>query len=141
MVVYQFAPNAKSTLPAGIICIWSGTIASIPAGWQLCDGTNSTPDLRDKFIVCASQDSGGVAKTFVNGLAFLQSGGQASHAHNVSGSTDSAYDVLNSGADIDAGASPVFSTTMIGHGHMIDFGTTSTNTQPPFYAWAYIMKL
>jgi hypothetical protein len=30
--------------------MWSGTIASIPAGWVLCDGSNSTPDLRARFI-------------------------------------------------------------------------------------------
>jgi len=30
--------------------MWSGSIASIPTGWALCDGTNGTPDLRGKFI-------------------------------------------------------------------------------------------
>ncbi len=29
---------------------FAGTLAQIPSGWQLCDGTNNTPDLRDKFI-------------------------------------------------------------------------------------------
>lgn len=37
----------------GLICIWCGAIVDIPAGWQLCDGTNGTPDLRDKFIIGA----------------------------------------------------------------------------------------
>lgn len=37
----------------GIVCLWSGAIVDIPAGWQLCDGTNGTPDLRDKFIIGA----------------------------------------------------------------------------------------
>jgi microcystin-dependent protein len=31
--------------------MWSGALASIPDGWALCDGTNSTPDLTDRFIV------------------------------------------------------------------------------------------
>jgi hypothetical protein len=35
----------------GLICLWSGEVATILPGWQLCDGTNGTPDLRDKFIV------------------------------------------------------------------------------------------
>lgn len=34
----------------GIIVAWSGTLLDIPAGWQLCDGTNGTPDLHDRFI-------------------------------------------------------------------------------------------
>jgi hypothetical protein len=31
--------------------MWSGTNASIPLGWSLCDGSNGTPDLTDKFII------------------------------------------------------------------------------------------
>ena len=30
--------------------MWSGTIADIPAGWALCDGTKGTPNLLDQFI-------------------------------------------------------------------------------------------
>lgn len=37
----------------GIICLWEGAIVDIPAGWQLCDGTNGTPDLRNKFVIGA----------------------------------------------------------------------------------------
>jgi hypothetical protein len=37
----------------GMILIWSGTVITIPDGWHLCDGTEGTPDLRDKFIVGA----------------------------------------------------------------------------------------
>lgn len=36
-------------VPPGLIAMWSGT--TIPDGWKLCDGTNSTPDLRGYFIV------------------------------------------------------------------------------------------
>lgn len=37
----------------GLICLWSGAIVDIPAGWYLCDGTNGRPDLRDCFVVGA----------------------------------------------------------------------------------------
>jgi len=37
--------------PVGFIGMWSGTLASIPTGWALCDGGSSTPDLRDRFIL------------------------------------------------------------------------------------------
>lgn len=40
-----------TSVPTGGIIMWSGTIASIPAGWSLCDGSNGTPDLTDKFII------------------------------------------------------------------------------------------
>jgi len=37
----------------GIICLWHGSVATIPNGWRLCDGTEGTPDLQDKFIIGA----------------------------------------------------------------------------------------
>lgn len=37
--------------PVGTIKIWSGTVATIPTGWQLCDGTNGTRDLRNRFVL------------------------------------------------------------------------------------------
>lgn len=53
----------------GIITLWSGSQGSIPAGWVLCDGTNGTPDLRDRFVVGAGSSyavgnaSGSISKT------------------------------------------------------------------------------
>jgi hypothetical protein len=44
---------STSAFPSGGIIIWSGSAASIPVGWLLCDGTSSTPDLRDRFVVGA----------------------------------------------------------------------------------------
>ncbi len=43
----------NTPFPPGGIIMWSGSIASIPAGWVICDGTNSTPDLKDKFVVAS----------------------------------------------------------------------------------------
>lgn len=37
-------------IAAGIIAIWYGLIANIPAGWALCDGGGGRPDFRDMFI-------------------------------------------------------------------------------------------
>lgn len=51
----QIAQNSAGggALPSGVITIWSGTANNIPTGWALCDGTNGTPDLRDKFVLGA----------------------------------------------------------------------------------------
>lgn len=43
----------NSPFPPGGIIMWSGSIASIPTGWLLCNGTSGTPDLRDRFVVGA----------------------------------------------------------------------------------------
>lgn len=65
-------------VPAGAILIWSGTFLSIPAGWVPCDGTNDTPDLRDKFVLGA-YDGGSPAQG--------SSGGSATHNHGTKTST------------------------------------------------------
>ena len=44
-------------IPIGGIIMWSGSIATIPASWALCNGTNGTPDLRERFIVGAGGDN------------------------------------------------------------------------------------
>lgn len=73
-------------VPVGGVIMWSGTIADATAlspTWGLCDGTANAPgpDLRDKFIVGARQDSGGVAKTNVEG-SLKQSGGVTGVSHS-----------------------------------------------------------
>ena len=37
----------------GMIILWYGNTGNIPTGFVLCDGNNSTPDLRDRFVVGA----------------------------------------------------------------------------------------
>ena len=69
-------------IPVGGIIMWSGTIATIPSGWSLCNGTNNTPDLRNKFIVGAHSDLSGTAKSNIEGASnFNQTGGDISHNH------------------------------------------------------------
>ncbi|MEM6297076.1 MAG: hypothetical protein AAF740_00130 [Bacteroidota bacterium] len=43
--------SGYGVVPVGGIIMWSGSIATIPANWQLCDGTNGTPNLRGRFVV------------------------------------------------------------------------------------------
>lgn len=37
-------------VPVGTILAFAGDTSKIPSGWHICDGTNGTPDLRDKFL-------------------------------------------------------------------------------------------
>jgi len=117
------------------IIMWSGSIASIPSGWVLCDGTNGTQDLRDKFIVGAQEDDGGVAKTNLTG-SLTQSGNSnmAAHTHYITFP-------LYQGADADNGHvgcgnnsfQASFNSTLTSAG-------TGSDVYPRYYALAYIMK-
>ena len=78
-------------VPSGAIMMWSGTVATIPTGWLLCDGQNDTPDLRNKFII-------GAGDTY----AFGATGGSADavvvgHDHNVTASSTSDSNVNDPG--------------------------------------------
>ena len=70
-------------VPSGCILLWSGAENVIPSGFVLCDGTNSIPDLRDRFVVGAGSgyspgNSGG------NSSVTLSTSQLPSHNHSVS---------------------------------------------------------
>jgi hypothetical protein len=146
-----FVANSLNTvIPSGVIVMWSGSLASIPAGWFLCDGNNSTPDLRDRFVVGAGNTynpaaTGGSANAIV-----------VSHTHTATSVvTDPGHRHTYTapvGTD-DAGfsGSVVDSTVIANTGNaftgitvattIAGAGSSGTNANlPPYYALAYIMK-
>lgn len=129
-------------VPSGGIIMWSGTIATIPTGWYLCNGSNGTPDLRNRFVVCADADSGGAAKSTISGSA-TQSGGSAtkdiSHTHTI----PNAGGTYTDGGAIDGGISRSATNFSNIIGNTITSNSGGSATQDilnPYYALAYIMK-
>jgi len=128
-------------VPKGVIVMWSGTIATIPFGWALCDGNNGTTNLVDKFIVGAKQDDSGAAKTNVSG-SLTQSGGAATKTLDITEIPAHTHTVPqwggNSGtqpASCADGAQTTDNTTSsVG-------GGTAFSLLNPYYALAFIMKL
>ena len=66
---------------SGMIIIWSGATNAIPSGWVICDGNNSTPDLRNRFIVGAG-DSYSVAATGGANTVTLADTDIPAHSHS-----------------------------------------------------------
>lgn len=79
-------PYAFNGVPRGIITMWSGSIATIPQGWVLCDGTNGTPNLKDRFIVGAG-NSYGVGATGGSASVNLQHQHAMAHNHDMGSHT------------------------------------------------------
>lgn len=48
--------NPNIIFTKGMIIAWFGEMYNIPKNWAICDGTNGTPDLRDKFIIGQSDN-------------------------------------------------------------------------------------
>lgn len=88
-------------VPAGGIIMWSGSTGSIPSGWFLCNGSNGTPDLRNRFVVGAG-GSYGVGATGGADSVTLSTSQIPAHSH--SGSTSSAGSHTHSGSTGSAGS-------------------------------------
>ena len=79
-----------AVVPPGIITLWSGS--TTPTGWALCNGSNGTPDLRDRFVVGAGNsysvgDTGGAnSVTLTEAQLPSHSHGDGSLATNTTGS-------------------------------------------------------
>jgi len=143
-----------TTIPTGLISIWYGSIGSIPTGWYLCDGSNGTPDLRDRFIVGA-------------GSTYSVSATGGSTTHTITTSEMPSHSHTATSTVTDPGHSHIISSTSTGvistSGNYV--GTTGTqrssievtgitvattltstgsgtafNILNPYYALAYIMK-
>jgi hypothetical protein len=155
----QLATTAfvHSVLPKGTILLWSGAQAAIPTGWTLCDGTLSTPNLRDRFVVGAGTTyavaaTGGSANAIVVSHQHTYSsttGGQsADHSHGYTGSQadngDPGTFVLTTTTQ--NWGTVTSSGTSNGHTHAVSgttdaAGAAGTNANlPPYYALCYIMK-
>jgi len=152
---------ANASFPSGGIIIWSGSSGSIPSGWYLCDGANSTPDLRNRFVVGAtdtyavgatggSKDAIVVSHSHTSGTLSTNSTGNHRHAEGGNseyGSTDVAATPASPRPTSTGGGGSRFYTEYAGtHSHTISgstdtFGSSATNANlPPYYALCYIMK-
>jgi len=148
----QLATTAfvQASVPTGVIVMWSGSVASIPTGWLLCNGTSGTPDLRDRFIVGAGSTyavaaTGGTADAVVVSHTHTASSAVAdpTHTHggvigqtSVGGAGTGNQLAGNGVISIPAASTGITVTTTVASA-----GVSGTNANlPPYYALAYIMK-
>ena len=142
-----------SAFVTGMIILWYGDTTNIPGGFVLCDGQNSTPDLRDRFIIGAgnnfSAGNTGGSNSITLSEANLPShrhfvvsnslGGQNRTGSNVSannqvakgtgaGNLYESYNLASTGSNASAGRS-----SSVGSGTAID-------NKPLYHALCYIMK-
>lgn len=89
-------------VPVGGIVMWSGTVATIPANWALCDGTDGTPDLRNKFIIGAGSTYNPAATGGAATVTLLEANLPA-HTHTFTGTA--ALDGSHSHTATDSGHS------------------------------------
>jgi microcystin-dependent protein len=152
------APTPPTPTPAGVIVLWSGSIGSIPSGWVLCNGSNGTPDLRNRFIVGAGSTyavdaTGGSADAIVVSHTHTATSTSTvtdpGHKHNLEGygkdgttfqypdlEGRGSFRTITNGVVTNTTGVTVATTTT-----NASAGTSGTNANlPPYYALCYIMK-
>lgn len=155
--------DGSGGVPGGVIVMWGGLVANIPAGWVLCDGQNGTPDLRGLFIKGASGDPGATggsaththaAHTGVIDHTHAVSVTDPGHAHTTQryptatgGSSGFTADTSMSGTPAANNLATASATTGITAtanapaGGVASLTHDSPNSEPPYYALAFIQKV
>jgi microcystin-dependent protein len=151
--------GGKDEFPIGGIIMWSSS--TIPDGWAVCNGSNGTPDLRDRFVAGAG-NSYAVGATGGSNSVTLTTAQLPSHAHsrslsvNSSGSHGhSAYTAVARGPYSEtfmdgfawgpSGTST--SSNSFTHSHTLTGDTGSSGSggahenRPPYRGLNYIMRL
>jgi len=159
---------AAAAFPVGGIILWSGSVASIPSGWALCNGSNGTPDLRNRFVVGAGSTyavdaTGGSADAIAvsHTHTFTASGTTANKSltgnFKVGGPNQSPDGTIftagsdtgqrpgldfNSGSQHQINFNASHDHTFTASGTTASTGSSGTNANlPPYYALAYIQKI
>ena len=143
----------NQAIPVGSIIMWSGS--TTPTGWAICDGSNNTPDLRDRFVV-GTGTSYAIGNTGGSNTVTLTDQQMPVHSHPI---TDPGH--THSFSRVDEGVSSGSATVMDGPTAGGDFsvsnettGITATDNvgglngitqahenRPPYYALAFIMRV
>ena len=131
--------QGNSIFVQGMIIMWNSTVASIPTGFVLCDGSNGTPDLRGRFVVGhhPTNNDYDINDTGGSESVTLTVNQMPSHKHDTSVDNTKLFPSngqtsINFGG---AGGYPATTFTMSNTG-----GGQSHENRPPYYALCYIMK-
>lgn len=108
-------------VPVGGVILWPGSQASIPSNYQLCDGTNGTPNMQGLFPIGAGANSPPATAGFGN-LAVGATGGSTTHVHSIP-----AINYI-SPAPVNTYISPAYQTG-------------SASTAPSYYAIHFIQRM
>ena len=146
-ILQTSASTASSPFIAGMILIWSGSLGSVPSGWVLCNGSNGTPDLRDRFVVAAGStysvgQTGGSTDAIVVTHTHTATVTDPGHVHTYikPQASTSYYSNINGSSPGAVSASTDSAVTGISVANA-NTGSSGVNANlPPYYALAYIMK-
>ena len=137
--------NASADLPLGIIGLWLGSLATIPTGWTLCDGGNSTVDMRGRHLkitnTLASIGTTGGSNTHTH--ASQTHGHTVSHSHTGTASHTSAIGPNNKSPTYQCLATATHALTTDSVNYVLADANTSADSanNEPLYKTVAFIKL
>lgn len=125
--------------PLGCIVWWSGTADNIPTGWHICDGTNGTLDLRNKFILAAGTNHA-VGETGGSETVKLSLGQMPEHDHGIN--VASSFQIGSGSNAIIKSSVGVQTNPTIEQGPSRASGSSQPHpNMPPYYTLCAIQKI
>ena len=143
-----------SAFVTGMIILWYGDTTNIPGGWVLCNGSNSTPDLRDRFVIGAGNPDHSAGSTGGSNSITLSEANLPSHRHFVVSNSLGGQNRTNSNVNANnqvrkgTGAGNLYESynlastsadAVSGRSSAVGSGT-AFNNKPLYHALCYIMK-
>jgi hypothetical protein len=148
--IIQNTSGGSLAAKVGMIGMWLGTLANIPNNWQLCDGTNDTPDLRSKYIkiITTTAQLGDTGGSNTHTHTAVSHTHVATGTHTHSGSTGGATVVQNYDSGGDGGSKQIYthlltsvsSTTAVYANTNLDSGA-AVSLEPAYRTVAYIQLM
>ena len=143
-----------SAFVTGMIILWYGNTGNIPGGWVLCDGNNSTPDLRDRFVIGAGTADHTPGSTGGSNSVTLSEANLPSHRHFVVSNALGGQNRTNSNVSANnqvrkgTGAGNLYesynlastSADAVSGRSSADGSGTAFDNKPLYHALCYIMK-
>lgn len=143
--LFEFIKTAcMDLLPYGTIVMYYGT--TIPNNWHICDGSNGTPDLRDRFIVAAGK-SYSLKATGGEATHTLTTNEMPSHRHRNAHFDEIGFDVTNGGGGVPVKQRMAMGDNTPYNNYVWDTystyvgGGAAHENRPPYYALYFIMKI
>lgn len=127
---FDVSQIGKGTVPIGAILLWSGSIANIPDGYALCDGSGGTPDVANLFIRAAVTDE------TINSTGGANERETSVELNGTGGAVGVTTQGVASGTDFNAVTGATYNEPVNGHSHVLNIDTV-----PEYYALALIMRI
>ena len=133
--------NGTGAVPIGGIIMWRGTTP--PSGWQLCDGSNGTPDLRGRFVVCIGGDNNyAVGDTGGVDTVALTQEQMPKHSHTVYGRSSGYAGRHNDSHEVITYYNKEWGSMSEKINDTTETGSSQAHeNRPPYYALAFIMRV